>query len=355
MRRFNLKPTARHITEANFRNSNEKIVGNDGNINGSSTRDVMSRILELANMVSAGEVFTDTSHAVTPDVSPRAEIAAAYHDRETWAELGNALSAELNTRLMRQGFMRTLLSQGSVEQGAIPRIRVRTPNVRAVVSRGVGQTHIQTVRDRYLTVDEFTIDVNVRVMELDLHQGSDDILEAKFYEGQEQSLVKEDTVVVSMLRSATGIYNSATYFSGAFTPTILAGMREDITDWSMPAVNLVVSNDYITDMMTGTAFAEYYDPITKYELIQTGRIGSMYGLNIITDGFREPTLQVLSRGESFMTTSPDLLGSYTDRGPLVSNPVDSYADGVPARGWSMFEFISAAVANAKGVATAQRV
>jgi len=356
MRTFNLKSSARHITEANFR-SGEKIVGANGEINAGSREELLSRVVELAEMIGAGEMFTDLSHANMPEtasVNSREELAAAYHDPKLWAEMGASLAAELNERTMRDGFMRTVFTRGTVEQGQYPRVRVRTPNVKAVVSKGVGHVYPQWVRDRYINVDEATYSANVRVLELDMQQGSADTLEDKFYEAQEQILVQEDRTTIALFRAATGVYNPATYFSGAFTPTILAGMTQTVTDWNLPAATLLFSNDIMTDFRVGTAFAEYYDPISKYEIIQTGRIGSMYGLQLLTDGFREENLKVLNRGEVFLMTSPEMLGVYTDRGPLQSNPVDSYSDGVAGRGWFIYEHLSNTLANAKGIATASR-
>lgn len=355
MRHIAIKPKALHITEANFRNSGEKVVGRDGNINAGSTREVMAKLLEISQMIASGEMFTDVSHVATPDMPSNAQVLAqAYNDPEAWAELGSDLAAEIQERLMRDGFMRTVFDRGEAQEGSIPRVRIRTPNVRAVVSRGPGQTYAQYVRDRYAQVDEFTVSSNVRVMDLEMHQGSGDILEDKFYEAQEQILVAEDRVVTGLFRAATGIYNAPTYFSGAFTPTVLQGLRQSITDWRLPASTFLFANDILSDLLVGNDFSTWFDPITKYEIVQTGRIGSLLGLSLITDGYREENLQVLNAGESYMLTAPNMLGVYTDRGPVRSEPVSAYADGVAARGWALSEHISAMLANAKGIASASR-
>jgi len=57
------------------------------------------------------------------------------------------------------------------------------------------------------------------------------------------------------------------------------------------------------------------------------------GMEIITDGFRYPTLQVLNAGECFITASPITLGTITQRKELDSLAVDQYNLGRPARGW----------------------
>lgn len=353
-----LKSNARHATEANWSGgSREKIVGANGELNAGSRLELQRRILELSTMISNQEIFTDASHVHSPDngSGETVSIEEAYYDPEAWAELGSGLADELNERMQRSGFMRTLLNRADVAEGSIVRLRVRTPNVQAIVSRGPGMVYPQFVRDRFLSVDEFTIAANPRVEELDIHQGSGDILEDKFYEAQEQVMVKEDRHVTAQLRATGGLYNAPLYFVGNMTPTILRGLMQNIQDFNLPASNLTFSNDILSDITVGSAFSTYFDPVSKLEIVQTGNIGNLMGLSLnAPDGFREPTLQVLERGEVFCTTQPEFLGSYTDRGPVSSNPVSSYPDGVAARGWYVHEHISCTVTNAKGVSFAKR-
>ena len=349
-----------HITEARFRGSEERIVGNDGHINAGSQQEVLNRILEIAQMVSSSEIQTDVSHrdAMDDGKTNRQILEEAYHDGDSndWAELGSGLASELQTRMLRDGFMRSILERGDVAEGSIVRHRVRTPNVTAVASRGVAQTYPQYVRDRYMVVEEFTIDANPRVEELDMHQGSGDILEDKFYEAQEAILVQEDRTLIALLDATAGIHNTPIYFTGLVTPTIFRGMRQAISDWNLPApTSMIMANDIMYDLQDeNTSWISVLNPVTQYEILQTGRIGNIYGMDLITDGFREESLQVIDRGSLYATTAPNYLGSYTDRGPVRSNPRDQYDDGVPARGWYMYEHISAVIGNAKGATVAKR-
>lgn len=350
-----------HVTEANRFGSLSKFVGANNEINATDRRDLLKAFAELSAGIASGALFTDVSERTAPTsrevaAENRRLLVDAYHDRDTtqWAEIGSGLAAELSARMEREGFMRTLLSRAEVAQGADPRIRVRTPNVRAVISKGVGANYAQYVRDKYIVLDEFTVSSNPRVLDLDLQRGSADILEDKFYEAQEQINVVEDRVVYSQFKDSVGLHNDATYFTGNFTPTLLQAARYSVSRWKLPVSNFLFAADILNDFIVGNEFASYYDPISKLDIIQTGTIGSMYGTSFTTDGFREPNLRVLADGEGFMLSSPEFVGAYTDRGPVQSNPVDSYADGVPARGWYMFEHISAAVANAKAVSMIKR-
>lgn len=346
-----------HITEARFRGSNEHIVGHGGNINAGSRQELMQRLVELGSMISEGEINPLTSAEVASAEERRVAVTEAFYDRETaaWSEMGAALSGEITTRVEREGFMRTLLERNDIQQGNQPRIRIREPNVRAVLSRGVAQTFAQYVRDKYITADEFYISANPHVDEIELNQGSADILEDKYFEGLEQILVQEDRTVKKLMDTTVGIYNDVTYFATGLTPSILGATKTALETWRLPALNFLFAIDLLNDIAFGTNFSTYFDPVSKYEIVMTGRIGRLFGMNLITDGYREPTLQVLEAGEYYITTAPNLLGGYTDRGPVKSTPSDQSNQGIQARGWFLNEIISMALGNAKGIVKGQRL
>lgn len=358
MRKLKLNSGASHITEARFNGSNERVVGQDGHINAGSKKEVMQRLLDIANAVQDGSMFTDLSSHIEEANSGKtnAEILEeAFADPAAWAELGSGLAASLQERLLREGFLRTICYRANVEEGAVPRIRVRTPNVTAIKSRGVAMHWPQYVRDRYITTDEFAVTATPEVDILEMHQGSGDLLEDKYFEAQEAIFAGEDRTVVGMMRQATGIYNAPIYYSGQFNPAILQGMRQSVSDWMLPVTNFLFANDILSDLLVGNDFSTWFDPITKYEIVQTGRIGRLMNMNLITDGYREPEFKVLNRGEAFITSDPIHTGAYTDRGPVISTPIEGANKGTNTRGWHLNEYISIVIANAKAVSTAQRI
>lgn len=348
----------KHALEANHRGSREKMFGNNGELNANDRVEALRRLSELASMIGAGEVagLNDNGDIRETAAERRAAVEEAYHSTDgSWNELGASLAGEINTRVEREGFMRTLLARYEVAQGSVPRIKVRTPNVRAVMTRGVTQIWPQFVRDKYINTDEFYISANPRVEEIELAQGSSDILEDKFFEGLEAILVKEDAILKAMMDATAGSYNDVIYFAGQFTPAVLSALKSNIERWRLPAVNMVFDVSLLNDILVGTDFSTYFDPITKYELISTGRIGRLFGTDMITDGYREPSLQVLDKGEIYMTSTPEMTGGYTDRGPVNSRPVDMGDQIVPARGWAMTEIVSILLANGRAVSKAKRL
>jgi hypothetical protein len=352
--KLKLKSSARHGTEANWANSREKIVGANGDLNAGSKSELMARQLELAKLINSGDVFTDNSGHGNPDSADAINIEEAFADSDAWAELGTALADELTERMQREGFMRSLFNRGEVAEGSVVRIRMRTPNVTAIMSRGIGTVYPQYVRDKFYNPDEFTIMAKPMVEELDIHQGSGNILEDKFYEAQEKIMVVEDRVALNQMRMADGIYNSPIYFVGNFTPTIMRAMVQSVAEWSLPAQSMLIAQDIMSDFLVGNEFSSWYDPISKYEIVTTGRLGSIMGQTLMTDGYREEGLRVVEKGEVFTMTTPQYLGTYTDRGPVSSEPKNGEENGVAAKGWFMKEYVSITLANAKGVVRSKR-
>lgn len=344
-------------TEARFRKSSERIVGNNGEINAGSKKELLNRLVEIASMVEGGDVITDEGSVVS-----KAEVAAeraqilneAYHDDKAWAELGSAIAYDIDTRLEREGFMRSVLMRGEVNEGSIARIRVKERYVTAIVSRGVAQVYPQYNRDRYIIAEEFYVTSTPRVEVIELHQGSGDILEEKYFQGLEAIFVGEDRTLTKQLRAADGIYNDLTYFNGVWSQTTLQAVKQKVEEWHIPATTCLVAIDLLSDVNAGTNFSTWFDPISKWEIVKTGRIGSVLGLSLITDGYREPNLKVLDAGEFIICGSPEYIGGYTDRGPVNSMPLDEFEKHVPAKGWSMHEVISMTVGNAKAIARGKR-
>jgi len=353
--RINKHPTP--VLESRFRGSNDMIVGRNGEINAGSKQELMNRLIEIAGMIQDGEVFDDDGrrHDRSALRAERASaIREAIHDSKEWAELGSAIAADIDVRLEREGFMRTVFFRGDVQEGSVPRVRIKERHVTAVRSRGVGMIYPQYVRDTYLFAEEFYVTATPRVELIEIHQGNSDVLEEKYFQGLEQIFVQEDKHVTGMMRTADGIYNDVTYFNGTWSQTNLVAVKENVDRWRIPATTCIAAIDLINDAIGGSNFSQWFDPVTKWEIIKTGRIGNLLGMSIITDGYRDRNLQVLERGEFFVCGSPEFLGAYTDRGPVNATPIDEYEKFVPARGWSLNEVISATLGNAKAVARGKR-
>lgn len=337
------------------RGSTERYVDRNGELNASTPFEALKRAIEIAERIQKGDFSEAINEEVASPAERRAALEMAFNDPtgQAWQELGVALSATVQQAVVRSGFARRLLGQGNVVQGGIPRVRTRRRNVMAVTAIGPSQVATQTVREQYIYPAEFNIVGSFRVTNTELDQGADDLLNEKYVDMQETFLVGEDRVWKNLADKAAPIENSIQYFSGSLTPTTISTMKQELAKWSLPAMSMLLSMDLVSDLTVGTNFQNMYDPVTQLEIVTTGRLGVLLGMDLITDGFRDERLKVLDAGEIYVTTAPDYLGAYTDRGGIQAEPRVNEGN-VPGRGWFGYEAMSMAIANARGIAKGKR-
>lgn len=349
-----------HVTEAKRPGSNEFLVGAGGNLNAGSKQELMQTIASLTSMLSNGEISPRRSEVSASESKDRREaLVQAYHDRSgrSWAELGAAIGGEVSESADREGFMRRFLLRTELSQGEIARIRVKHKNVTAIVAASASQTFPTFIREKHILPPEFYIEANIRVEAREVAQGSADVLEEKFFEAQEAIMVQEDRVYKRMLDDTVGVgVNAPQVLSGGLTPVTLQAMREQVTRWGIPAQNLLIASDVWNDIVASTAFGNWFDPVSQYEIIMTGYLGNLLGMGVISDAYREPKLKVLNAGEVYITSSPELHGTFTDRGPVEAHETGpaSGTGNTPSRGWYMFEMMSMTLHNARAVCKGTR-
>lgn len=354
--------TRRPATPANFARlpgRSDMIVGNNGHINASSNQDLAQTLVTLAQHVSNGTLTTDTVD--TSPVLTVAEKREIYEEARrdpsgrAWMTLGSQIGLRVYESANREGFMRRFMQRGEVSQGSFPRVEVKQKNVTAQVAVGVAEQRAEIARERYLMPPEFAIKANVRVDTLETLQGSSDIMESAYANAQEQILRTEDQVFKGLLDGTIGISNAQKTLASGVTPASLANQISDLTRWNLPASALLWASDVWQDVVGNvSSWGGALDQVSKYEVITTGYLGTLYGLSIVTDAFRNPNLKVLSAGDIYLLSTPEMLGGYTDRGPVAVDPVDGSYVGSVSRGWFMHEFMSMVVANSRAISKATR-
>lgn len=338
-----------------FRDS--RMFNANGDLNASNNQEALQMIASLFTQMANGHVVTEEQELAAEMTSQERmqELAAAFHDNDDTAfrEIGAAIAGKLTEHSDREGFMRNLLLRGEISQGQRPRFEVRTKDARAVKAVGPSQTQLSIVRDKYIETDEFQIKAQPYVYTNDLNQGSGDLLDNAFLDALEQIFRTEDQTLYAMLRQASGAAaaNSTIYMSGAFSNVYLGDVMNGLTGWGITPSTLLFAHDIMTDIVVQGAFPDnFFDPVSKLEIIQTGRIGSLFGMQLITDAHRNPKLRVLSKGEIFGLGTPEQLGGYTDRGPVTSVPLGPQnTQGVSGKGWYMEETVAAVVHNSRAV------
>lgn len=357
-----------HPKELKIDGTKEHLVGRDGNLNAYDRFDAMQKVNMLVQANATGMLMNDAQAkrlglVTAADRAQRAKerkeaVLSAYHspDNRDWQALGADMGNYLYETADREGLMRRLFKRCEVTQGNYPRIPVLYKNVFGFVASSASMIEAQHVRNKFLMPPEIYFEAFPVIGERDLAQSPGDLLEAKLLEAQEATMAAEDRLAFKLINKVVGASNPAITIQGGLTPANLGLMRSQILSWNLPVSTLVFASDLWTDITTNTSFGAFYDPVTQYEIVQTGVLGRILGMQIVSDAFRVPPQKVLNQGQLYLFTEPEYLGGYTDRGPIVANEINASALGLgyPGRGWHMWELLSLALVGGRGVAYAQR-
>ena len=131
--------------------------------------------------------------------------------------------------------------------------------------------------------------------------------------------------------------------------------RQNCVDWNLPVNTAVISSDLWVDISTDPGFVGFYSEIEKHNIVLEGFLGTILGVQVITDAFREPHLKVLNRGSLAMFSTPNTLGGLMERAGVTCKNIDNYAAGRNERGWFISTVESMSLVNSRGVCMGQRV
>lgn len=326
-------------------------------LNANNMADLMQQMSYLMKQYS-GDITTRPS--ITKQAAALVEerenvLLEALNDKsgEAFERLGEVITDEIIETMDRQGFSRTILAIRPTPKGQDARVRVRKKDVVAFMATEDIHTTEQRIRQFYVYPADYYLVCLIMIQDKEIEQASQDLLDEKFNDGLGATMVREDKITRTLSTRAAPVFNDIIYF-GSFNPSVLTTMRTQVNRWGAPAANMLISFDIWDDIIADADFVSWFSEVHKHELILEGRLGSLLGVNIITDGFRYDTLKVLEPGEVFVYAAPVAVGAITQRKELISRPVDQYMLGRPARGWFLEQIQGTTIANARGLCWGQR-
>jgi hypothetical protein len=330
-----------------------------GEFNANDKSELVEAISGLMQACSSGAVVEQPAAMTDMDAmdARRELLAGAMADEtgEKWAALGSGLARQINEQSNREGFLRRICQGQTLRQGEIPRVPMPSHDSLAVVATSASNTGYQSIRQKVFTPDEFEIQANVRVENLDIEQVNGDLLEHAYNDGLQAMMVAEDKLWKGAADQTVGVINDLEYIAGELTTKNLGNLRQAVARWNLPVTAAIISNDYWADIIGSNDFATFLDPITKYDLALNGELGTLVGMQLITDAFRQPNQKVLDQGEIYVVASPENHAAYSTRGGIRSTPTTGANQGNSSRGWFMTEPFSFVLANSRSVAKGKRI
>lgn len=328
-----------------------------GEINASSQADLL---VQIGEYIKASSPVSPVSMRASAD--EKAQIAAdrrqtlitAFNDPAEAKILGEAIAAEIYETTSREGFARRVLQYREIGQGETNWVTVKEKNVVAYMATSASTVNAVEIRERRYIPDEIHINGYILIDTKELAQATGDLLEEKYEEGLEAIMVQEDRLWKRMADRACGVRNTIQNFS-TFTPSVFSRMIDQIARWGIPPTTCLFNSVLWQDVIANGEFTGVLDPVTQWELLQQGFLGTMYGITMVTDFFRQPNMKVLETGEIYIVGSPINHGVFTMRGAMMAQPIDRFSDAEAKKGWFIDQICSMVVGNAMSITRGRKI
>ncbi|ARW58779.1 major head protein [Erwinia phage vB_EamM_Y3] len=329
-----------------------------GELNAYSQKDLVSNITRMMQAFQNGELVHSQSAAsnglTNEEKTELLAEAVADQSGAKWASLGASIVGSIEDRAERAGLLRKVCKGATVRQGDVARIELKTHQSEAIIATGPTDMGYYQFRGRVYTPAEFELKSNIRVSKMDLDQINGDLLDRAQQDGLTSIMVAEDRLWKRACDQAVGIQNPVTYVHGDLTPRLLSTLKNSVASWPLPVSTAVMAYDYWNDIVGNDQFSSALDPVSKYDLLITGRLGTLLGMELLTDGMRAPEHIVLKQGELYVIADQDYHAMYTTRGGTQSTPTSGANQGNTDRGWLLSSTFSFTLANVRSVAKAVR-
>lgn len=344
------------VTELRAKNSNQRLLSeSNGEFNAYDKKDLIRAISSLMSESSSGNVRFNQSLSAEEQDQRKQVLMEAFSSKDKWESLGADIAAQVSEQRTREGFLRKICLGQTIKQGELPRVITQMWDATGIVATGPSNIGYQFIRNKQFIPAEFEIIANLRAERLEIEQIGGEVLDNLYSQGIDSMMVQEDRMWKRAADLSVGVVNPVNYIGGPLTPQILAKIRQGVTDWNLPCTTALLSNDYWQDIIGSNDFASFLDPVTKYDLALDGVLGTLVGLTLLTDGFRQPNQKVLERGEIYVIATPEHHACYSDRGGVRSEPTSGADQGSTSRGWLFSESVSFTLANPRSVSKAQRI
>jgi len=339
-----------------FGGNAEAIVAGNGSINASSTKDLIGQIRTLVNASANGEISTsyDRMKVIAEEHRELIEAAKADKNGPAFQALGQAIGDEVWITENRQGFARKCLLVKPMQKGIEGKFRIRQKDVMAFMATGPSTAIESRVRQDYVYPKEFKLQARVLVDIIQLRQDTGDLLEDKFVDMLEAIMVKEDRMFKSLADRAAQVRNDLVVFNN-LSPQTFSSMRTQIGSWNITPATAIIAFDLWDDLIADPTFSSWYSPVEQHQVILEGKLGSLLGVEIFTDGYRWETQRVLNPGEIYMFGKPETLGGIAQGQELIAEPINKYNLGEASTGWFAVQTEAMVLANSLAAVRGTRV
>ena len=335
------------------------VFGKNGEVNADSTKEavqVIAQLIELAQHRGGNALVTENQAAQQEEQAKvhKQIMLAAFDSNEEFAALGTELANEITIAVNREGFMRRLLGQQNLTDGAIPTARMDRKNVVASTASGPMITQISMIRGDIHYPEEFYVTTAPFIEQKEITRTPGDLLGETYVNALNAIMVQEDRTWKRLADDLVGVANDSLTLTNSFLPINFMEVVTYVSRWGVPPATVIMSSDFWQDIAALEAWATILSVNVQDELLATGRLGSIHGMEIISDFYRHPQHRVLEGGDLYVIGKPDMHGQYTDRAGVDAREKGPEHENIPGRGWFMSEQLSMTIINDRSLAKLSR-
>ena len=265
-------------------------------------------------------------------------IAKALENEEGRQALAQAMANPIRTSLDYQGIARKLLMVDPLPQGALP-VYDKDVDARAFVISKRGSAPDQIIEGDRLQVPTFEIVSYPQVRFSQIKERRFNIIDRAQVRAKSDIMAVEDETVFALLDAASQAVNPVTTATGGLTRTALKNAFKEVEKHDLIVTKIVMNAQSFADIRAWDR--DDFDPITQYEVLQTGLFGHLWTADILIS--KKVPLNTV-----YVLADPEYVGVMPIRQDIQVIPADA-----PEKlrvGWVIYEEIGAAVANSMAVA-----
>lgn len=196
------------------------------------------------------------------------------------------------------------------------------------------------------------LNANVIYSQTEAANPSQDLFDKLFRDALTPILVGEDSTLVNLMEASLVATNSVPISYQELSEEILMQAWQKLESKNLKVGSLVISGSVWNQWMAmpiDSPFIRNFIPTGSRQDVLEGKLGTWRGVNIYTDAFREPPLQVLEPGSIWVLTEPKCLGSVSDLTELTSHQIEASIEGELKAGWYIEGVETMAITQPHGV------
>jgi len=240
-------------------------------------------------------------------------------------KLSDSLQTMIRQTMDREGFSRKTLKTTTLKKGEPGRIRIKTKD---------GLSSASQVRNKYVSPAEINISGRVAIEDIDAEQDPQ-LLEDAVHDILEATLVAEDR-----------LWKKSVDASVPTTPfTSFADLTSKLKAQGVPPGMWLFGSSVWAKLQTDSSL----DPVSKKQIVDTGKLTRYLGIPIHTDSHRDSNLKVLDANDLYLVGKPEYVGVIQERKPLSIEHGDLHNVGRAEQvlAYSLIESLT--IANPKGI------